>query len=75
MATARQTSGKSAHRFRPGNQQLRANGLSWGADNWITAPTAAAGGEVRRRNDPPEKAVSIRGRDFRFRPDGSEFKR
>ncbi len=28
---------------------------------------------MRRPNDPPEKAVSIRARDFRFRPDGSQF--
>ena len=29
--------------------------------------------QCRRPNDPPDKAVSIRGRDFRFRPDGSAF--
>ncbi len=59
--------------FAEGNQQLRVNGLTWGADNWIYGANGRSGGEVRRPQDPPEKAVSIAGRDFRFRPDGSQF--
>ncbi|HEX4144226.1 MAG TPA: PVC-type heme-binding CxxCH protein [Pirellulales bacterium] len=59
--------------FGEGNQQLRVNGLTWGADNWIYGANGRSDGAVRRPQDPPEKAVSIRGRDFRFRPDGSEF--
>ncbi|HTU26404.1 MAG TPA: PVC-type heme-binding CxxCH protein, partial [Pirellulales bacterium] len=59
--------------FNPGNQQLRANGLTWGADNWIYGANGRSDGEVRRPTDPPEAAVSIRGRDFRFRPDTGEF--
>jgi putative membrane-bound dehydrogenase-like protein len=58
--------------FNPGNQQLRANGLMWGADNWIHGANGRSGGELRRPDDPPEKAVSINGRDFRFRPETYE---
>ena len=59
--------------FGEGNQQLRANGLTWGLDNWIHGANGRSDGNVRRPQDPPEKAVSIRGRDFRFRPDGSQL--
>lgn len=59
--------------FGEGNQQLRANGLRWGLDNWIYGANGRSDGIVRRPQDPPEKAVSIRGKDFRFRPDGSKF--
>ncbi len=59
--------------FGEGNQQLRANGLTWGLDNWIYGANGRSDGNVRRPTDPPEKAVSIRTRDFRFRPDGSQF--
>jgi putative membrane-bound dehydrogenase-like protein len=59
--------------FGEGNQQLRANGLAWGLDNWIYGANGRSDGNIRRPNDPPHKAVSIRGRDFRFRPDGSRF--
>src|SRR5205814_538236 len=59
--------------FGEGNQQLRANGLTWGLDNWIYGANGRSDGQVRRPTDPPEKAVSIRTRDFRFRPDGSQF--
>lgn len=59
--------------FAEGNQQLRANGLTWGLDGWIYGANGRSDGAVRAPNDPPEKAVSIRARDFRFRPDGSRF--
>ncbi len=59
--------------FGEGNQQLRANGLTWGLDNWIYGANGRSDGNVRRPNDPPHKAVSIRARDFRFRADGSAF--
>ncbi len=57
--------------FGEGNQQLRANGLTWGLDNWIYGANGRSDGNVRRPADPPDKAISIRARDFRFRPDGS----
>ena len=59
--------------FGEGNQQLRANGLVWGLDNWIYGANGRSDGAIRRPSDPPDKAVSIRGRDFRFLPDGSRF--
>jgi putative membrane-bound dehydrogenase-like protein len=59
--------------FAEGNQQLRANGLTWGLDNWIYGANGRSDGNVRRPQDPIERAVSIRARDFRFRPDGSQF--
>jgi putative membrane-bound dehydrogenase-like protein len=59
--------------FGEGNQQLRANGLTWGLDNWIYGANGRSDGNVRRPTDPPQKAVSIRTHDFRFRADGSQF--
>ncbi len=59
--------------FQEGNQQLRANGLVWGLDGWIYGANGRSDGAVRRPDDPPEKVVSIRARDFRFLPDGSRF--
>jgi len=59
--------------FGQGNQQLRANGLTYGLDNWIYGANGRSDGEVRRPNDPPDQAVSVRSRDFRFLPDGSRF--
>ncbi len=57
--------------FGEGNQQLRVNGLVWGADNWIYGANGRSGGNLRRPDDASQDAVSINGRDFRFRPDGS----
>ena len=52
----------------PGSQQLRANSLHWGLDNWIYVANGRCDGEVRRPDTPPERAMSIRARDFRFHP-------
>ena len=35
--------------FAEGNQQLRVNGLTWGADNWVYGANGRSNGEVRRR--------------------------
>ena len=59
--------------FGEGNQQLRANGLTWGLDNWIHGANGRSDGSVRRPGEAPERAVSIRGRDFRFTADGRQF--
>jgi putative membrane-bound dehydrogenase-like protein len=59
--------------FGEGNQQLRVNGLTWGLDNWIYGANGRSDGQVRRADDPPDKGVSIGGRDFRFTPDGRRF--
>jgi putative membrane-bound dehydrogenase-like protein len=59
--------------FGEGNQQLRANGLTWGLDNWIYGANGRSDGAIRRPDQPAEQAVSIRGCDFRFTPDGKRF--
>src|SRR5207302_9783390 len=59
--------------FAEGNQQLRVNGLYWGLDNWIYGANGRSDGEVRRADDPPDKKVMIRRRDFRFRPWSKQF--
>jgi putative membrane-bound dehydrogenase-like protein len=59
--------------FAEGNQQLRANGLVWGLDNWIYGANGRSDGEIRRPGAPASEAVSIRTRDFRFSPDGQKF--
>ncbi len=59
--------------FGQGNQQLRVNGLFWGLDNWVYGANGRSDGEIRRPEDPSGKSVSLRGHDFRFRPDTGEF--
>jgi putative membrane-bound dehydrogenase-like protein len=49
------------------NQQHRVNGLRWGLDNWIHGANGDGGGEIR--SEKSGEVVSIRGRDFRIRPD------
>jgi putative membrane-bound dehydrogenase-like protein len=62
--------------FIPGSQQLRANALHWGLDNWIYGANGRCDGEIRRSGDSTSPPVSIRGHDFRFRlsSDGSSLK-
>ncbi|MBL9136605.1 MAG: HEAT repeat domain-containing protein [Verrucomicrobiales bacterium] len=57
--------------FVEGNQQHRFNGFEWGLDGWIYAANGDSGGNVR--SEVTGKVLSIRGRDFRFRPDTGEF--
>ena len=54
--------------FGTGSQQLRANSLHWGLDNWIYVANGRCDGDVRRPDTPPDQATSIRARDFRFHP-------
>ncbi|WZO98642.1 c-type cytochrome [Isosphaeraceae bacterium EP7] len=58
--------------FVEGNQQLRVNGLSWGADNWVYAANGRSDGLIRRPGDPADKALALGRHDFRFRPDTGE---
>src|SRR5213082_2546156 len=58
--------------FAEGNQQLRVNGLFWGLDNWIYGANGRSDGDVRWADDLPDKKVTIRRRDFRFRSDYGE---
>ncbi len=59
--------------FGTGNQQLRANGLTWGIDGWIYGANGRSDGEIRRAGgaayESSAQPISIRTRDFRFRPD------
>jgi putative membrane-bound dehydrogenase-like protein len=57
--------------FGTGNQQLRANGLTWGIDGWIYGANGRSDGNVRRPD--ATNTYSLRGRDFRFRPGTGEF--
>jgi putative membrane-bound dehydrogenase-like protein len=59
--------------FGTGNVQALLNGLLWGPDGWIYGAASANGGEVRNPARPELGPVSVRGRDFRFKPDGSAF--
>ncbi len=54
--------------FGTGSQQLRANSLHWGLDNWNYVANGRCDGEVRRPDAPPNQATPIRARDFRFHP-------
>ena len=58
--------------FEPGNEQLRANGLYWGLDNWIYGANGRSGGSVYFPSDSNNR-ISIHNRDFRFRLDSQEF--
>ena len=55
------------------NVQGLVNGLIWGPDGWIYGTSSSNGGEIQNRTHPDQKLVSVRGQDFRFRPDGSAF--
>lgn len=58
--------------FVEGNQQHRVNGFDYGLDNWIYGANGDSGGTIRSALHPERPAVSIRNRDFRFRPDTGE---
>ncbi len=59
--------------FKPGNQQHRMNGFEWGLDGWLYGANGDSGGTVVPSHGEKRHPVSISGRDFRFRPDGSAF--
>ncbi|MAT15760.1 MAG: hypothetical protein CMJ46_10895 [Planctomyces sp.] len=58
--------------FNAGSQQLRANALHRGIDNWIYGANGRNDGLVHRPGN-ETNTVSIRGRDFRFAPDFTQF--
>jgi len=60
-----------------GNEQLRANGLRWGLDNWVYV---AAGGhhsnfgtDTKLKSWLTGKEIPVGSRDFRIRPDTGEL--
>ena len=58
--------------FPVANTQHNINGLTWGIDNWVYAANGGNHGSGHPAGR-PEAAVSIRGADFRFRPDTGEL--
>ena len=59
--------------FVEGNQQHRLNGFDYGLDNWIYGANGDSGGTISSALKTEQRPVSIRNRDFRFRPDTGEF--
>ncbi len=55
------------------NVQALLNGLLWGLDGWIYGVAGGNGGDIQNLTRPASKPVSVRGRDFRFKPDGTVF--
>ena len=58
--------------FPVGNTQHNINGLTWGLDNWVYAANGGNHG-VGHPVGSPDHEVSLRGMDFRFRPDTGEL--
>ncbi len=58
-----------------GNQQLRANGLRWGLDNWVHCAAGGHHGDygVGTKFKTRAGEVVVGSRDFRFRPDTGEL--
>ena len=60
-----------------GNQQLRANGLRWGLDNWVYVAIGGHHGKygvnTRLKSVRTGQDVLVGSRDFRFRPDTGEL--
>jgi putative membrane-bound dehydrogenase-like protein len=59
--------------FGTDNVQGLLNGLLWGPDGWIYGVASINGGTIENRLRPNNRPVSVRGRDFRFKADGSAF--
>ncbi|MCC6233175.1 MAG: c-type cytochrome [Verrucomicrobiales bacterium] len=57
--------------FVEGNQQHRVNGFALGLDGWVYGANGDSGGEIR--SEITGQTASLRGRDFRFKPDTGEF--
>ncbi len=59
------------------NQQLRANGLRWGLDNWVYVASGGHhgkyGSNTRLKSTRSGQDVLVGARDFRFRPDSGEL--
>lgn len=55
------------------NVQGLLNGLLWGTDGWIYGSSGSNGGDIKNLTRAEAPVVSVRGRDFRFKPDCSAF--
>jgi len=59
--------------FGTDNVQGLLNGLLWGPDGWIYGAASSNGGLIQNLTRSDLAPVSVRGRDFRFKADGSSF--
>jgi len=63
--------------FNPGNQQLRLNGLRWGADGWVYCANGGHhvnyGKDVSITSTLTGQKIALGARDFRFKPDTGEL--
>lgn len=59
--------------FGVANVQALVNNIKWGVDNWFYGASGGNGGDIRSTRRSAQPAVTLRGRDFQFRPDG-EFR-
>lgn len=63
--------------FSTGNQQLRVNGLRWGMDGWVYCAAGAHNSGYNKTTQIESKLtgekIDLGSRDFRFKPDTSEF--
>jgi putative membrane-bound dehydrogenase-like protein len=57
--------------FKPGNPQLRINGLRYGLDNWVYCANGWSGGVVESVRTGAK--VDMNGRDLRIRPDTGDI--
>ncbi len=55
--------------FHLGNVQQMLNSIQWGMDNYVYAIAGNNGGVIQSVEKPKTKAVTLRGRGVRFRPD------
>ncbi|HEY7119558.1 MAG TPA: PVC-type heme-binding CxxCH protein [Tepidisphaeraceae bacterium] len=57
--------------FKPGNPQLRVNGLRWGLDNWLYLANGWSNGVVTSKKT--GKTLDVKGHDLRIHPDTGEM--
>lgn len=57
--------------FKPGNPQLRVNGLRYGLDNWVYLANGWSAGVVKSAKT--GKYLDLKGHDLRIRPDTGEM--
>lgn len=55
------------------NVQGLINNLTWGTDGWIHGSASSNGGVIKNVAHPDRPDVSVRGQNFRFRPDTLEL--
>lgn len=59
--------------FSTSNVQGLMNNLIWGTDGWIHGSASSNGGVIKNVAHPDRPDVSVRGRNFRFKPDTLEL--